>query len=321
MEEVARGSHLHSDGREGINGYSCSWVSVKENNLVTKCHVCKKMKIESNSSLCFLLFQLLLFRWNIFHAKRRSDMEGTASALSKVLGPDQLLAGVGYSMGAIVLSSYVAKSGKNCFFDAAISISGGLDMRENMNFKRSIRLWQPILAKTQRKRYYVGKFHDRLRSRLSKEEHIKLMRSTSVHENDLYAVVSYNRFESHEKYNEEVSAIGKSRAFLAESLANKTHTNEDIGDIANVAIPFCVFNALDDPVISWRTLGHNPTKLVNSGSGHILLLLTKTGGHVSWPTGLNPRREGWRFMNDVAANFVNSVEAAKKSITKKQKRV
>ena len=49
-------------------------------------------------------------------------------------------------MGAIVISNYVARSGKHCQIDAAIAISGGLDMRENLRFKRSIRLWQPMLA-------------------------------------------------------------------------------------------------------------------------------------------------------------------------------
>ena len=59
----------------------------------------------------------------------------------------ELLAGVGYSMGAIVISNYVARSGEDCQLDAAMAISGGLDMREQINFYRSQRLWQPLLAK------------------------------------------------------------------------------------------------------------------------------------------------------------------------------
>ena len=49
-------------------------------------------------------------------------------------------------MGAIILSNYVARSGKHCSLDAAISVSGGLDMRHQLNFRRSMRLWQPMLT-------------------------------------------------------------------------------------------------------------------------------------------------------------------------------
>jgi hypothetical protein len=49
-------------------------------------------------------------------------------------------------MGAIVISNYVSRSGKRCQLDAAMAISGGLDMREMLRFKRSMRLWQPMLA-------------------------------------------------------------------------------------------------------------------------------------------------------------------------------
>ena len=53
------------------------------------------------------------------------------------------------------------------------------------------------------------------------------------------------------------------------------------GRIANVSIPFAVLQALDDPLVGWRTVGTNdPQGLVESGSGNIMLVLTKAGGHV-----------------------------------------
>ena len=75
-----------------------------------------------------------------------TDIDESARALRKALHPTQILVGVGYSMGAIVISNYVARSGESCQIDAAMAISGGLDMRQNLRFKRSIRLWQPMLA-------------------------------------------------------------------------------------------------------------------------------------------------------------------------------
>ena len=41
-----------------------------------------------------------------------------------------------------------------------------------------------------------------------------------------------------------------------------------------------------------------------------MMLLTASGGHVGWPMGMNPRSEGWRFMNGAVGDFVDSVEKA-----------
>jgi len=60
-------------------------------------------------------------------------------------------------MGAIILSNYVARSGKHCSLDAAISVSGGLDMRHQLNFRRSMRLWQPMLTFGLRDDILIGK--------------------------------------------------------------------------------------------------------------------------------------------------------------------
>ena len=231
--------------------------------------------------------------WNVFHGARIIDIDTAAKAISAAKGHDQLLAGVGYSMGAIVLSNYVARSGKDCHLDAAMAISGGLDMREMLNFKRSMRLWQPMLAQTLRDDFIVKKFDNRFRYRLTNEEHLKLMRSTSVSEIDIHAVVTYNGFNNLEHYYSEMSAMGDTSAFQGEA---KNRSSKTAGRIGQVSIPFCVLHALDDPLTTWRAIGHDPSRLVNSGSGYIMMILTGSGGHVGWPLGLNPSKHGWKFM-------------------------
>lgn len=58
-------------------------------------------------------------------------------------------------------------------------------------------------------------------------------------------------------------------------------TGHDWGRIASVSIPLVVLQALDDPILSWRTIGTNDLDgLANSGSGNVMLVLTKAGGHV-----------------------------------------
>jgi hypothetical protein len=125
---------------------------------------------------------------------------------------------------------------------------------------------------------------------------------------DLHAIVNYNGYNNLMHYYSDMSAMGDSTAF--QNIAPETATKA--GKIENVNIPFCVLHALDDPLVTWRVIGHNPRALVNSGKGNILLLLTKTGGHVGWPIGLIPRTHGWKWMCDAVIDFTTSVEKARK---------
>ncbi len=90
------------------------------------------------------------------------------------------------------------------------------------------------------------------------------------------------------------------------------------GKIHSISIPLCVVHAFDDPLITWRTTVHNngfmhPENLVKSGSGNVMLLLTKSGGHVGWPMGMIPSQNKWKWMSDVAMSFGQAVAAAKRS--------
>jgi predicted alpha/beta-fold hydrolase len=126
------------------------------------------------------LMDLPLKSWAMFHGARTEDAHAAAMALRNVTGEQQLLAAVGYSMGAIVLSNYVARAGENCPLDAGVAISGGLDMRYEHHFYRAQRLWQPMLAKTLRDEFLVEKWGERVRARLSLEDMKLTMRAAHV---------------------------------------------------------------------------------------------------------------------------------------------
>jgi len=83
-------------------------------------------------------------------------------------------------MGAIVMNNYVASYGRDCVLDAAIGVSGGLDMRVQEHFSRAQRLWQPILAEELRSAFLLGKFGKRVQERLSKSQMQELLRATHV---------------------------------------------------------------------------------------------------------------------------------------------
>lgn len=135
------------------------------------------------------LMDLPLKGWNMFHGARVDDAHSAATALQKVCGEEQLLAGVGYSMGAIILSNYVARSGDNCALDAAVAISGGLDMRFEHDFYRAQRLWQPMLAQELRDTFLVNKWGERVRARLSLNDMKRSMRAAHVTVSDLVRIV------------------------------------------------------------------------------------------------------------------------------------
>ena len=129
--------------------------------------------------------------WNVFHGARTSDVHTAAKTIrNNVLEKhnaknqnqkqQQILVGVGYSMGGIIMSNYVASYGAAVQFDAAIAVSGGLDMRYQEHAYRTQRLWQPMLAGTLRSEFLLGKFGHRVKAKLTKYEFLQIMRATHI---------------------------------------------------------------------------------------------------------------------------------------------
>lgn len=126
--------------------------------------------------------------WNSFHVARTGDVDVTARSLMKAMTSladanqvqqRQILVGVGYSVGAIILSNYAARAGEDCSLDAAMAISGGLDIRQQLNFERSKRLWQPMITLGYRKDT-VGKYGRHFKDRLAKDQFLRMLRVTSI---------------------------------------------------------------------------------------------------------------------------------------------
>jgi predicted alpha/beta-fold hydrolase len=257
------------------------------------------------------LMDLPIRGWSLFNGARTSDAQTAAIAVRKALGEQQILVGVGYSMGAIILANTVAFYGTDCALDGAVAISGGLDMRYQEYAGRAQLLWQPMLAETLRDEFLLGKWGKRVRARLSDDEFLRMLRATHVTEIDTYAVVPYNGFNSLEHYYREMSALGDidhdSQGMIPMKNSGKIH---------NVIIPLLIVHAYDDPLVTWRATCQNegfmhPQNLANSGSGNLMLLVTKGGGHVGWPLGWMPMSEKWRWMSDVAMSFTSALSEAR----------
>ena len=93
--------------------------------------------------------------------------------------------------------------------------------------------------------------------------------------------MTYNNFDNLIHYYSEMSAMGDRKNPEFNLFGNSSDKPTFWGRIADVNIPLAVLQALDDPLVGWRTIGTNdPQGLADSGAGNILLLLTKAGGHV-----------------------------------------
>jgi predicted alpha/beta-fold hydrolase len=248
----------------------------------------------------------------LFHGARWSDVHAAASALRRALGPDQLLVGVGYSMGAIVVANYAVRSGSDCALDAAVAISGALECRVEQNYTRAQKLWQPMVAALLRLAYF-DRFLPQLASKLTPSELLGYQRATHVVGLDLYASAMYNGYSSLQQFYSDMGALGDIPLSEMDRPHVSTLTKPPL--LVNLSTPLLVLHALDDPLSTWRTVAANrgimhPSTLVQA-AGNLVVLLTERGGHVGWPMGWRPHLRGWEFMNDVAAGFAEAIARAK----------
>jgi predicted alpha/beta-fold hydrolase len=147
---------------------------------------------------------------NLLHFARTSDLAATAralkSAITKMKGRSMddsddrpMLTGIGYSMGAITLANYVARSGKDCALDAAIGFSGALDTREQVTFKRSASLWQPFIAKAMRDTM-VNKYMKQIENKFDHDQYNEMMRAESLIDLDRSFFAPYNNYNGLDDY-------------------------------------------------------------------------------------------------------------------------
>jgi len=241
--------------------------------------------------------------WTFFHGVRTDDAHSAASILrDRVKQPDQVIAGVGYSLGAIVLNHYVSSYGDQVALDISVSISGALDCNYQQLYIRSQRIWQSMIVAHMKDQYLFTKWGDRIYRQLGQRSYQQLMRAKHIVDADAYTGVLYNGYEDLQDFYSQMSSV---------LVANGTKQS------GYFSIPHLILQSFDDPISSWRTNAANepssplyPRNLVNrEESSNLVVLLTETGGHVGWPMGWFPH--SWNYMNNlVAAGFVSAYVAS-----------
>ena len=258
--------------------------------------------------------------WHNFHGARWSDAHAASRVIRHALQSvhaTSVLVGVGFSMGAIILNNLVGRVGTDCALDAAVSLSGGLDMRFQKDYWRAKRLFEPIITVALRGVFMLGKWGERIRARLSLKQMKALMQGTHITDVDTHGVVNYNGFDNVDHYYSEMSLLGDVPLDEYKNKQKKESILSSDRRVHSVAIPTLVVHALDDPLITWRSIVANegprhPSHLVQTGSGNLMVLLTRRGGHVGWSTGVG---ENWKWMNTVPLSFAAALDESQKALS------
>jgi predicted alpha/beta-fold hydrolase len=189
---------------------------------------------------------------------------------------------VGYSLGAGILSKFVAEEGDRCPFTAAVACCASFDL------SLSAQLLERPGINSRYNKYLAGnlvRFLQRHHNRFKDETWINLAaayKATTVRQFDTATIVPMFGFQDAEDYYRQASS-----AHILEG----------------VRIPLLMLNAADDPICS--TAGVPLGKVQQSD--YLASVITEEGGHVAWSHGWWPTGKSWE--NDAIAQYFSAALA------------
>lgn len=238
---------------------------------------------------------------DIFHGARTSDVGCAVDALHYALyGTSRFddatttkskIVMVGFSMGGIIVANYAAKSKEHSGLAGALSFSGTLCTAKNLldcpAARHSAEVWQPALAWGLKGSIIKPSMHKFGKKNVTVKD---VERVQSVTDIDTELVCKYHGYKTVYDYYEDMSAGG-----LGDEKGLKR--------LDGTKIPLLAVHAIDDPITIFEvTLPDEVNKTAN-----VMLLATKHGGHIGWPTGMSPTKNRWKFMMDISMEFAEEV--------------
>jgi len=220
------------------------------------------------------------FRVVIFHARGcasiktpklftygdTSDLKQSIQHIHKLI-PESPLFGIGLSLGGNMLCKYVGEassSEETQYLRGAMSVSQGYDALKGVNMLKEAKFYDRHVAS--KLTGLVNKHADVFKDVIDVPSILEIK---SVQDFDLQFTCKLNGYEDLQNYYKEHSCI---------SLLPK------------ISVPIMLLNSLDDPLVPAPLI---PYQLPQENS-NVLLVTTKTGGHISWVEGwLFPNKEHW----------------------------
>jgi predicted alpha/beta-fold hydrolase len=164
---------------------------------------------------------------SIFNGARCDDIDTVVNIIRKVVGPSTKIAGVGFSMGGVILANYMAKMGKQCGLDAGVSLGGCLDCVANHSYWESRELWQQVLC-ARLKESVMGPSIGRIVKKGIKVSEVSACKS--IEDLDRHVVAKYFGYKDLNEYHNDLSAGADNK-------------------LNNLAKPLLVLNAINDPIV------------------------------------------------------------------------
>ncbi|KAJ1949143.1 hypothetical protein FBU59_001276 [Linderina macrospora] len=192
--------------------------------------------------------------------------------------PGALVFGIGFSLGASLLTKYAGEEGESCKLAAAIAISCPFDLtvvRHMMNSSNILNdyLFKPLIRKTLLRQFERNKDVILSSGKGFDEEAIRQCKTMADVER-IFVLKDAGFSTNDEYYNAACSA----------------------NYIGRVGIPYLAINSLDDKITPVQGIPFDKFKV----NRNTVLALTEHGGHLGFLTGLQPRI--WYL--DAVAEFV-----------------
>lgn len=205
------------------------------------------------------------------------DLETTIKHIKKRYAKAPLYA-VGYSMGAALLTKYLAHTGSKSRLACAISCSNPFDVLYSVT----------SVSASMVGKLYNGHFLSALKTMYRENEAV--FREAFPH----LSAQEVANISSVEEYDTKITM----RAFGFENLQEYYVSLGCKEQISDVAIPMLVAHARDDPIVPMEAI---PLSVLKENK-NIITMITTMGGHTGWLQGLNPMGPSW--FDDVALEWI-----------------
>ncbi|KAF4690526.1 Phospholipase abhd3 [Perkinsus olseni] len=203
---------------------------------------------------------------------RVTDVERVIDICHAVTDGNIPVSMIGYSLGGIIATNSVARLGSKLKgkLNCCVSISGGIRTYENYDYPSAIELWQPIVA-YELKRTFLGDSVQRSGFKPADPNWYDNTRTILDIDREIFAPSQgYETVLDYYHHLSAISPVGNNKG-------------------KDIAIPTLCVHAYDDPLIHVDSAALLPVDT----SRYLFSFVTPRGGHVGWPQGWAPWKNGY----------------------------
>ncbi|RKF63206.1 putative esterase [Erysiphe neolycopersici] len=193
----------------------------------------------------------------LYNARATWDCRQTVLWLRKTF-PKKPLFGIGFSLGANILTNYVAEEGPSCKFKAVVVISNPWALEVTSVALQKTWMGREVYSKTMGSnlKRLVELHYDQV-SKNSKLDFEKIRKAEYIHEFDRLVQGPTWGYPTEGAYYRDASSVDSLFA---------------------VRIPLFAINAEDDPIVTNDAIPYEEVKQISN----VVLCTTSLGGHLSW---------------------------------------